>query len=295
MAYRLGYLDALEAESIHILRETAAGFAQPAMLYSMGKDSSVLLHLAQKAFFPGEAPFPLVHVDTTFKFPEMIAWRERIGAQWPAGLSSFVHPEGVAQGVNPVDNGLARCCAVWKTRGLLGALAAGGIDAAIGGARREEERSRAKERVLSVRDSHGQWDPRRQRPELWQLLNTQLAPGETMRVFPLSNWTELDVWRYIAREEIEVLPLYFAAVRRVVRRGDLLFTTTPDDPAGEDLSCRYRTLGCMPCTGAVPSTAATVEDLIAELEAGDTSERATRAIDYDRDGAMELKKREGYF
>jgi sulfate adenylyltransferase subunit 2 len=298
--YALSVLDELEAEAIHILRETAAEFQRPAMMYSVGKDSSVLLRLAQKAFSPGRVPFPLVHVDTAFKFAEMYAFRDRVCRE--AGVELRVHEsqKALESEANPWDLGTQRCCALLKTKGLLDAFAAGGYDALIGGARREEERSRAKERVFSFRDRHGQWDPRVQRPELWSLYNGRLGAGESMRVFPLSNWTELDIWRYIAAEKVPVVPLYFAAEREVVVRGDQLIPVgpktrlQPGEKPGRVL-CRFRTLGCYPCTGAVRSAATSIEEIIAELEQAKRSERTTRIIDFDSDGSMEQKKREGYF
>jgi sulfate adenylyltransferase subunit 2 len=297
---RLQVLDRLEAESIHILREAAAAFERPVMMYSVGKDSSVLLRLSQKAFHPGSIPYPLLHVDTSYKFPEMYAFRDRTCAA--LGLELIVHRNEAALDAktNPWSLGTVACCGQLKTKGLLDALAAGSFDAVIGGARREEERSRAKERIFSYRDRHGQWDPKSQRPELWNLYNTRVGPGESVRVFPLSNWTELDIWRYIEREEIPVVPLYFAAERAMVRRGTQLIPALGEMPlrpgeAPEKVLCRFRTLGCMPCTGAVASSARTVAEIIAELETARTSERITRLIDHDRDGSMEQKKREGYF
>jgi sulfate adenylyltransferase subunit 2 len=290
----------LEAESIHVIREVAAEFSRLVLLYSAGKDSSVLLRLAEKAFAPGRIPFSLLHVDTTYKFHEMIEFRDRTARE--LGLELFVHSnhEAIAGGANPFRLGTAKCCAQLKTKALLDAIRERSIDAAIGGARREEERSRAKERVYSFRDSHGQWDPRNQRPELWNLFNGRLEKGESMRVFPLSNWTELDIWRYIEREEIPAVQLYFAKEREVVVRGDHLLLTEQNPPMlpGEKpqrVMCRMRTLGCTYCTGAVRSTADTVAKIIAELSAAVRSERENRLIDYDVDGSMELKKREGYF
>jgi sulfate adenylyltransferase subunit 2 len=298
--YDLPLLDRLEAESIHILREAAAESERPVMMYSVGKDSSVLLRLALKAFHPGAVPFPLLHVDTGYKFPEMYEFRDRACAA--AGVRLIVHrnDEAIAADANPWDLGTVACCGQLKTRGLLGALEEGRFDVVIGGARREEERSRAKERIFSLRDAHGQWDPRSQRAELWNLYNTRLAPGESLRVFPLSNWTELDIWRYIEREAIPVVPLYFAAERAVVRRGAQLIpalerTRLMPGEAPERVLCRFRTLGCYPCTGAVASSARTVAEIVAELEHATHSERVTRVIDHDRDGSMERKKREGYF
>jgi len=298
--YSTSALEGLEAESIHIFREVAAEFERPVMMYSVGKDSSCLLRLAQKAFAPGRIPFPLLHVDTEYKFTEMYAFRDRVCAE--AGVELRVHANRAAldAGANPWDLGTQRCCGQLKTAGLLGALAEGNYDALIGGARREEERSRAKERIFSFRDRHGQWDPRNQRPELWNIYNSRLLPGESMRVFPLSNWTELDIWRYIADERIPVVPLYFAAEREVVVRGGQLIpvgakTRLQPGEKARRLMCRFRTLGCYPCTGAVASEAKNVEEIIAELEETRRSERTTRVIDHDADGSMEQKKREGYF
>jgi sulfate adenylyltransferase subunit 2 len=299
-SYDLGTLDWLEAESIHVLREVAGEFERPVMLYSVGKDSSVMLHLARKAFHPGAIPFPLLHVDTSYKFDEMYAFRDEFCARIGADLRVFRYEAALADGVNPWDLGTVRCCAQLKTRALLEALRAGQYDAAIGGARREEERSRAKERIFSVRDVHGQWDPKSQRPELWNLYNGRVAPGESVRVFPLSNWTELDVWRYIERERIPVVPMYFAREREMVVRGEQLIpvgaaTRLEPGETPQPVMCRFRTLGCYPCTGAVRSTAATVAEIIAELAGVEVSERITRIIDHDCDGSMEQKKREGYF
>jgi len=298
--YSLSVLRRLEAESIHILREVAAEFARPVMLYSAGKDSSVLVRAAQKAFHPGAPPFPLLHVDTAYKFPEMYAFRDATVAEHRLELRVHRNDRALADGANPWDLGTVKCCGHLKTQALLEALREGDYDAVIGGARREEERSRAKERIFSLRDEHGQWDPRRQRPELWNLYNTRLGPGETVRVFPLSNWTELDIWRYIDQEGIAVVPLYFAQEREVVRRGSQLIpvgaaTRLLPGERAERVQCRFRTLGCYPCTGAVPSEATSVREIIAELEASRYSERVTRVIDHDQDGSMEQKKREGYF
>ena len=293
-------LDLLEAESIHILREVAAEFSRPALLYSIGKDSSVLLRLAQKAFAPARIPFTLLHVDTTFKFREMIEFRDNIARDLNLRLIVHTNREAIAEGANPFRLSTAKCCGLLKTRALLDALKEHSIDAAIGGARREEERSRAKERIYSFRDSLGQWNPREQRPELWNLYNARIESGESMRVFPLSNWTELDVWQYIQRERIPVVPLYFAKVRDVLVRGEMLIPVEHDPPLRpgeriESVMCRMRTLGCTYCTGAVRSTADTIEKIIAEVEQAVRSERENRIIDHDQDGSMELKKREGYF
>jgi sulfate adenylyltransferase subunit 2 len=299
-SYALSILEQLEGESIHVFREVAAEFERPAMLYSVGKDSSVLLRLAQKAFAPGRIPFPLVHVDTGYKFPEMYEFRDRACRE--AGVELIVHSnrEAIAGGMNPRDYGTVRCCAALKTQALLDATRAGNYDALIGGARRDEERSRAKERIFSFRDARGQWDPKNQRPELWNLYNGRLKPGDSMRIFPLSNWTELDVWRYIEKESIPVVPLYFSAERDMVRRGGQLIPVYPgtrllEGERVEKAQCRFRTLGCMPCTGAVESPAAGIGAIIEEVRTARLSERTTRVIDHDVDGSMEQKKREGYF
>ena len=295
------HLRALEAESIHILREVVAEFERPVMLYSIGKDSSVMLRLAQKAFYPGPIPFPLLHVDTTYKFREMIEFRDRYAAEIGARLIVHTNTEAIAEGTQPFLVGTKACCGALKTKSLLDALQAGGFDAAFGGARRDEERSRGKERIFSLRDAVGQWDPKRQRPELWDLLNSRIRPGESIRVFPLSNWTEIDVWSYIEVERIPVVPLYFAKEREVVVRGNSLimleqpFVPLMPGERPERIMCRMRSLGCSPCTGAIRSTADTVADIIEELIATKHSERQLRIIDHDQDGSMELKKREGYF
>jgi sulfate adenylyltransferase subunit 2 len=298
---RLNHLRMLEAESIHIMREIVAEFAHPVMLYSIGKDSSVLLRLAQKAFFPGPIPFPLLHVDTTYKFREMIEFRDRQAAAIGARLIVHINTDAIADGTQPFAVGTQRCCGLLKTRSLLDALQEGGFDAAFGGARRDEERSRAKERVVSLRDGRGQWDPKRQRPELWRLLNNRINPGESVRVFPLSNWTEHDVWHYIEAERIPVVPLYFARERDVIVRGESLivpeqsFVPLLPGERAQRVMCRMRSLGCSPCTGAVRSNATTVGAIIDELVAVRHSERQLRIIDHDQDGSMEMKKREGYF
>ncbi|HVX67968.1 MAG TPA: sulfate adenylyltransferase subunit CysD [Bryobacteraceae bacterium] len=297
---RLTHLQALEAESIHIFREVAAEFARPVMLYSIGKDSSVMLRLAQKAFYPGRIPFPLLHVDTGFKFREMIEFRDRYTAEVGARLIVHRNESALAAGANPFRLGTQKCCGLLKTRSLLDALAEGGFDAAFGGARRDEEKSRAKERVYSFRDSAGQWDPKNQRPELWNLFNSRIDKGESIRVFPLSNWTELDVWHYIHLEKIPVVPLYFAKLREMIVRGDSLIPVENDArlAPGEKpqlVMCRMRSLGCTPCTGAVRSEADTVPKIIAELVGMRRSERENRIIDHDQEGSMEIKKREGYF
>ena len=298
---RLDHLRALEAESIHIMREVVAEFERPVMLYSIGKDSSVLLRLAQKAFYPGPIPFPLLHVDTTYKFREMIEFRDRYVKEIGARLIVHTNEEAIADGTQPFLVGTQRCCGLLKTKSLLDALEAGNFDAAFGGARRDEERSRAKERIFSLRDAKGQWDPKHQRPELWTLLNSRIRTGESIRVFPLSNWTELDVWQYIQVENIPIVPLYFAKEREVIVRGNsLIMKEQPFVPLlpGEStqmIKCRMRSLGCSPCTGAIRSDADTVAKIIDELVVTKHSERQLRIIDHDQDGSMELKKREGYF
>jgi sulfate adenylyltransferase subunit 2 len=294
------HLRALEAESIHILREVVAEFARPVMLYSIGKDSSVMLRLAQKAFYPGRLPFPLLHIDTTYKFREMIEFRDRCAREVGAELIVHTNRTAIESGANPFALGTQKCCAQLKTKALLDALTAGGFDAAFGGARREEEKSRAKERVYSFRDSLGQWDPKNQRPELWNLYNGRIERGETIRVFPLSNWTELDVWHYIHLERIPVVPLYFARAREVLVRNGTLLPLEHDPPRlngekSQTVMCRMRSLGCTYCTGAMRSDADTVPKIIEELLAARRSERENRVIDYDQEGSMELKKREGYF
>jgi len=297
----LDHLRALEAESIHIIREVVAEFERPVMLYSIGKDSSVLLRLAQKAFHPGPIPFPLLHVDTTYKFREMIDFRDQYTREIGARLIVHTNQSALDAGAQPFALGTQRCCGLLKTRALLDALAAGNFDAAFGGARRDEEKSRAKERVFSLRDSHGQWDPKNQRPELWNLLNGRVHPGESIRVFPLSNWTEIDVWRYIEAEHIPVVPLYFARERDVIVRGEsLIVREQPFVPVlatdrVQRVKCRMRSLGCSPCTGAIRSDADTVPKIIDELIAARQSERQLRIIDHDQDASMEMKKREGYF
>ncbi|MDX3662197.1 sulfate adenylyltransferase subunit CysD [Streptomyces sp. ID05-26A] len=295
----MNHLDQLESDSIDIFREAVAESERPVLLYSIGKDSSVLLHLARKAFYPSKPPFPLLHVDTTWKFREMIAFRDSTVAS--LGLDLIVHrnPDCVAAGINPFDHGSARHTDLWKTQGLRQALDEHRFDVAFGGARRDEEASRAKERVFSFRTAQHQWDPKNQRPELWRLYNTRVAPGESIRVFPLSNWTELDVWRYVERERIPVVPLYFAAPRPVVDRDGALIMVDDDrmplteKPRRELV--RFRTLGCYPLTGAVRSSARTVPEIVEEMRAATTSERQGRVIDHDQSGSMERKKREGYF
>jgi sulfate adenylyltransferase subunit 2 len=296
----LTHLQALEAESIHILREVAAEFQKPVMLYSIGKDSSVMVRLAQKAFYPAPLPFPLLHIDTTYKFREMIEFRDRFCAEIGARLIVHTNTQAIADGANPFRLGTQKCCGLLKTRALLDALTAGGFDAAFGGARRDEEKSRAKERVYSFRDSFGQWDPKNQRPELWNLFNSRVDKGESIRVFPLSNWTELDVWEYIQLENIPVVPLYFAQPRLMVARGEMLIPVEHDIPllpgeVPQMVKCRMRSLGCTPCSGAIRSDADTVPKIIEEMLVFRRSERENRVIDHDQEGSMELKKREGYF
>jgi sulfate adenylyltransferase subunit 2 len=295
------HLRRLESESIGIMREVAAEFRNPVMLYSIGKDSSVMLHLARKAFFPGKPPFPLLHIDTGWKFREMIAFREATARQ--LGLDLFVHinEEGKARGINPITSGSALHTAVMKTEALKQALDRHGFDAAFGGARRDEEKSRAKERVFSLRSADHGWNPKNQRPELWRLFNTRLRERESMRVFPLSNWTEIDVWEYIAAEQIPVVPLYFAAMRPIVRREGVWIMVDDDrlplEPGERPMlrRVRFRTLGCYPLTGAIESMAAAPAHIVAELRATRRSEREGRLIDSDEEAAMERKKREGYF
>jgi sulfate adenylyltransferase subunit 2 len=297
----LTHLEALEAESIEVFREVAASFERPVMMYSIGKDSSVLLHLARKAFYPSRIPFPLLHIDTTWKFREMIAFRDRMAAEHGFELIVHTNSDGLAQGINPFEHGSARYTDIMKTQALRQALGRGRFDAAIGGARRDEEKSRAKERVFSHRNANQAWDPRNQRPELWRVFNTRLAPGESMRVFPLSNWTELDIWTYIYAEAIEIVPLYFARPRPVVERlGTLIMVDDGRYPllAGErprEEMVRFRTLGCYPLTGAIRSSAADLPAVIMEMQAARTSEREGRLIDSDQSASMEKKKQEGYF
>jgi sulfate adenylyltransferase subunit 2 len=297
----LTHLQQLEAESIKIMREVAAEFENPVMLYSIGKDSSVLLHLARKAFYPGKIPFPLLHVDTDWKFREMIEFRDNIAKEYGFDLLVHKNPEGIAMGVGPFTHGSGKHTDVMKTQGLKQALDKYGFDAAFGGARRDEEKSRAKERVYSFRDKHHRWDPKNQRPELWNTYNSQVNPGESIRVFPLSNWTELDIWQYIYQENIDMVPLYFAKERPVVERdGTLIMVDDERMPLNEGevpqmKSVRFRTLGCYPLTGAVESTAGTLTEIIEEMLLSTSSEREGRVIDHDSAGSMEKKKREGYF
>jgi len=294
------HLSFLEAESIHIIREVAAESSRPVLLYSIGKDSSVLLRLAQKAFAPGRIPFPMLHVDTTYKFREMIEFRDRTCRELGLHLIVHTNQKAINEGASPFHLGTSKCCGQLKTKALVDALTEHRIDAAIGGARREEERSRAKERIYSFRDQFGQWDPRTQRPEMWNLFNGRVENGESMRVFPLSNWTELDIWQYIELENVPLVPLYFAQEREVLVRGDMLIPIEHNPPRmpGEEpqrVMARMRTLGCTYCTGAIRSTARSIPEIIDELRTTDRSERENRLIDHDVDGSMELKKREGYF
>jgi sulfate adenylyltransferase subunit 2 len=296
----LTHLQLLEAESIHILREVASEFEHPVMLYSIGKDSSVMLRLAQKAFYPAAIPFPLLHIDTGFKFQEMIEFRDRMAAEVGVELLVWRNEPAIAAGANPIALDTKRCCGLLKTQSLLDGLAHYGFNAAFGGARRDEEKSRAKERIYSFRDKAGQWDPKNQRPELWNIYNSRVHPGESIRVFPLSNWTEMDVWQYIFREDIPIVDLYFAKERPMYVRGDALLPIeqTFVARAGERpqmVRSRLRSLGCSPCTGAIRSNADTLPKIIAELVSFRSSERANRIIDHDQEGSMELKKREGYF
>jgi sulfate adenylyltransferase subunit 2 len=299
--YNLTHLKQLEAESIHIIREVAAEFDNPVMLYSIGKDSAVMLHLARKAFAPGRPPFPLMHVDTTWKFKEMISFRDNVVKKYGFDLIVHINEEGVAQGIGPFTHGSSKHTDIMKTQSLKQALNKYKFDAAFGGARRDEEKSRAKERVYSFRDAQHRWDPKNQRPELWNIYNGKVNKGESIRVFPLSNWTELDIWQYIYLENIEIVPLYFAKERPVVERdGTLIMVDDERMPIREDekiqmKSVRFRTLGCYPLTGAVESEAATLPDIIQEMLLTTSSERQGRMIDHDSAGSMEQKKREGYF
>ncbi|GAB2174720.1 sulfate adenylyltransferase subunit CysD [Dongia sp. agr-C8] len=297
----VSHLQRLEAESIHIMREVAAEFRNPVMLYSIGKDSSVMLHLAMKAFYPSKPPFPLLHVDTTWKFREMISFRDDTAKRLGLDLLVHVNEEGVKRGINPFDSGSSLHTQVMKTEALKQALDKWGFDAAFGGARRDEEKSRAKERIFSFRTAAHAWDPKNQRPELWRVYNTRINKGESIRVFPLSNWTELDIWQYILMEQIPIVPLYFAKHRPVVERDGMLMMVDDDRmklKAGEKVEqrlVRFRTLGCYPLTGAIESPAASLEDIVTEMFTATTSERQGRLIDHDEKSSMEKKKKEGYF
>ncbi|HAQ73749.1 sulfate adenylyltransferase subunit CysD [Stutzerimonas nitrititolerans] len=305
MVDKLTHLKELEAESIHIIREVAAEFDNPVMLYSIGKDSAVMLHLARKAFYPGKLPFPVMHVDTRWKFQEMYRFRDKMVAEMDLDLITHVNPDGVAQDINPFTHGSAKHTDIMKTEGLKQALDKHGFDAAFGGARRDEEKSRAKERVYSFRDAKHRWDPKNQRPELWNVYNSKVKKGESIRVFPLSNWTELDIWQYIYLEQIPIVPLYFAAEREVIEKNGTLIMidderilehlTDEEKSRIEKRMVRFRTLGCYPLTGAVESTAATLPEIIQEMLLTRTSERQGRVIDHDGAGSMEEKKRQGYF
>lgn len=305
MSDTLTHLKQLEAESIHIIREVAAEFDNPVMLYSIGKDSAVMLHLARKAFYPGKLPFPVMHVDTRWKFQEMYSFRERMVQDYELDLLTHINPDGIAQDINPFVHGSAKHTDIMKTEGLKQALDKHGFDAAFGGARRDEEKSRAKERVYSFRDNKHRWDPKNQRPELWNIYNGKINKGDSIRVFPLSNWTELDIWQYIYLEGIPIVPLYFAAEREVIERDGTLILID-DERILEHLSdeeksrivkksVRFRTLGCYPLTGAVESIASTLPEIIQEMLLTRTSERQGRVIDHDGAGSMEEKKRQGYF
>lgn len=306
-SFTISFLRQLESESIYIMREVAAEFKNPVMLYSVGKDSSVMVRLAQKAFYPGKFPFPLMHIDTGYKFPEMYDFREEFCRKIGAELIVEKNEHWIAQGCHPAKLGVDKCCSYLKTGALLAALRKHGFDAAFGGARREEEKSRAKERVFSLRDAFGQWDPKNQRPELWDLYNTRINEGETVRVFPLSNWTEQDIWEYIKLEKIPVVPIYYARERDVLIRNGILIPfslcSVADHETGinsadakvERVMCRFRSLGCIPCTGAIASEATTIDEIIGEVRAARKSERGNRVIDLTSDSSMEQKKKEGYF
>ena len=295
------HLEKLESESIYIMREAVAEAINPVMLYSIGKDSAVMLHIAKKAFFPGKLPFPLLHVDTRWKFKEMYAFRDKVAAEGNFELQVFTNPEGVEQNINPLDHGSEIHTDIMKTQALKMALDQNEYDLAFGGARRDEEKSRAKERIFSFRSSSHSWDPKNQRPELWNNFNTRKKQGESIRVFPLSNWTELDIWQYIYQEKIEIVPLYYASMRKVVNRNGMLIDVndnrlkiTPDEHI-EEKQVRFRTLGCYPLTGAVESNATSLEEIVLELIKSTSSERQGRAIDKDENASMEQKKKEGYF
>jgi sulfate adenylyltransferase subunit 2 len=301
------HLQNLENESIFILREVVAEFKNPVMLYSVGKDSSVMVRLAQKAFYPGNFPFPLLHVDTGYKFPEMYQFRDEFVKRIGARLIVEKNEASIKKGIHPKIMGVDNCCAQLKTKALLDAISKHNFDAAFGGARRDEEKSRAKERIFSVRDVHGQWDPKNQRPELWNLYNTEITDNQTIRVFPLSNWTELDIWQYIKQEEIPIVPLYYSQSRKVVQQNNVLIPVeeynkvSPQNKISDQnskiktLECRFRSLGCIPCTGAIESKVANIDDIIKDVSNAKRSERENRVIDLTSDSSMEQKKREGYF
>lgn len=306
-SYNITHLKQLEQESVHVIREVVAEFKNPVMLYSVGKDSAVMVRLAQKAFHPGRFPFPLMHIDTGYKFPEMYEFRDKFVDDIGARLIVERNEEWIAKGAHPSSLGNDKCCQQLKTRALLDHLAKHGFDAAFGGARRDEEKSRAKERFFSVRDEFGQWDPKNQRPELWNLYNANIDDGESVRIFPLSNWTELDVWQYIKLEEIPIVPLYFSQLRKTIELNGIIIpcehkgTVDPKGKLGlvdddiKEVACRFRSLGCIPCTGAVKSEATTIDDIIQEVIDARRSERENRIIDLTSDSSMEQKKREGYF
>ena len=298
---KLSHIDKLESESIHIIREVASEFVNPVMLYSIGKDSSVMLHLAQKAFYPSKIPFKLMHIDTTWKFKEMIKFRDDITKKYDLDLLVHINQEGVANNINPISSGSKIHTDVMKTQSLIQALDKYKFDAAFGGARRDEEKSRAKERIFSFRDKKHRWDPKNQKPEIWNLFNTKIDQGESVRVFPLSNWTEIDIWQYIYQENIPLVPLYFSKIRSIIRRNDMMIMVDDDrlkikeNEKIEQKKVRFRTLGCYPLTAAVESDATTVEEIIIELLESKYSERQGRLIDNDQIGSMEKKKQEGYF
>ena len=298
---KLSHIDKLESESIHIIREVASEFINPVMLYSIGKDSSVMLHLAQKAFYPSKIPFKLMHIDTTWKFKEMIKFRDDIAKKYDLDLLVHINQEGVRNNINPISSGSKIHTDVMKTQSLIQALDKYKFDAAFGGARRDEEKSRAKERIFSFRDKKHRWDPKNQKPELWNLFNTKIDQGESVRVFPLSNWTEIDIWQYIYQENIPLVPLYFSKIRPIIRRNDMMIMVDDDrlkikeNEKIEQKKVRFRTLGCYPLTAAVESDATTVEEIIIELLESKYSERQGRLIDNDQIGSMEKKKQEGYF
>lgn len=298
--YKLSHLDMLESESIHIIREVASEFKNPVMLYSIGKDSSTLVRLAKKAFYPGEIPFPVMHIDTGYKFTEMTKFRDYIAKKLSIRLIVHRNETYIDEGMHPEKHGMEKCCRFLKTQALLDGISKHEFDAAIGGARREEEKSRAKERVFSFRDEFGSWNPKNQKPEIWNLYNTKINKGGSVRVFPLSNWTELDIWQYIKREKIEIVPLYFAKRRKIIRRNGLKlladeFNIPKNGEVIEEAMVRFRTLGCSLCTGAIESNAATIDDIVKEVFWVKKSERENRAIDHDSDNSMEQKKIEGYF